>query len=284
MSRLPRSRPGHPYLAGAPLLVAHRGGSRLAPENTMAAFRAAVEQWEADILELDVHRTRDGEVVVIHDDTVDRTTDGSGPVAGMRWDEVRELDAGHRFEDPDGQASFRGRGVTVPRLAELLEAFPGVRLNVEIKDARAAAPAVELIRHHAAEHRVLIAAARESRRRDARGYPGPWGASTWQVRLLWMLHGTPFGRFHTPRCDILQVPPSWKGREVVTPSFVREAHRRNIPVQVWTVDDPGEMRRFLAMGVDGIQSDRPDLLARVLVEDHGRAPPPGLRTSPVDGA
>lgn len=250
----------------------------------MAAFRDAVERWEADILELDVQVTRDGEVVVLHDDTVDRTTDGSGPVARMSWAELRELDAGHRFVGLDGDFPFRGSGVGVPRLAEVLEAFPGTRLNVEIKDGRAAGPLVELVRSHAAEHRVLVAAARETRRRRARGYPGAWGASAWQVRAFWFLHDTPLGPLYTPRCDILQVPPVWKGRRVLTPSFVREAHRRNLPVQVWTVDDPDEMRRWLAMGVDGVQSDRPDLLARVLVDDHGRAVPPGLRAERPDGS
>ena len=247
----------------------------------MAAFHAAVEAWEADMLELDVHLTRDGEVVVLHDATVDRTTDGSGPVAAMTWEALSTLDAGHRFPGPRGDFARRGRGVRVPRLAEVLEAFPDMRLNVEVKAAAAARPLVELIRFHAAEHRVLVAAEREAGRREARGYPGPWGASARQARTFWLLHRTLLGGLHTPRCDVLQVPPVWKGRAVVTPDFVREAHRRNLPVHVWTVDDPGEMRRQLAMGVDAIQSDRPDVLARVLAEDFGRSLPPGLRDRPT---
>jgi len=276
MSRFPRPRPGHPYLAGAPLLVAHRGGAGLAPENTMDAFRQAVERWEADILELDVHLTKDGEVVVLHDDTVDRTTESTGPVARMTWSDVSRLDAGYRFRDASGDHPFRGRGVRIPRFEEVLEAFPGMRLNVEVKAAGAAGPLVELVRAHAAEARVLVAAADEGARKDARGYPGPWGASARQLRMFWVLHGTPLGALYSPRCDVLQVPPEWKGRAVVTPAFLREAHRRNLPVHVWTVDDPERMRRLLAMGVDAIQSDRPDRLARVLAEDFGRSPPPGL--------
>lgn len=276
MRSLPRPRPGHPYLAGAPLLVAHRGGSRLAPENTMHAFRDAVDRWGADMLELDVHLTSDGEVVVLHDDTVDRTTNGSGAVARLTWGEVSRLDAGYRFEEASGEFPFRGRGMGIPRLAEVLDAFPGMRLNVEVKAARAARPLVELIRAHGAEARVLVAAADEGDRRDARGYPGPWGASAGQLRRFWLLHNTPLGALYTPRCDVLQVPPMHAGRAVVTPAFVREAHRRNLPVHVWTVDEPAEMRRLLTLGVDAIQSDRPDLLARVLVDDRGRPPPPGL--------
>jgi glycerophosphoryl diester phosphodiesterase len=151
-----------------------------------------------------------------------------------------------------------------------------MRLNVEVKAARAARPLVELVRAHGAEARVLVAAADEADRRDARGYPGPWGASAGQLRRFWALHTTPLGALYTPRCDVLQVPPAHGGRAVVTPAFVREAHRRNLPVHVWTVDDPAEMRRLLALGVDAIQSDRPDALSRVLVEYCGRPPPPGL--------
>jgi glycerophosphoryl diester phosphodiesterase len=269
-------RPGRTYLAGAPLLVAHRGGSRLAPENTLEAFRDAVERWQADMLEMDVRLTRDGEVVVIHDETVDRTTDGSGPVFGHTLAELQRLDAGHRFVDPLGRASFRGRGVKVPRFEDVLLALPGVRMNVEAKEARVAAPLVALIRRHGAEARVLVAAEHERCRDAVRGYPGPWGAGRTQVFWFWALHRLPGGGPYTPSADILQVPETWKGLRIVTPAFVRAAHRRNLPVQVWTVDDPTDMRRLLAMGVDGIQSDRPDLLARVLVEVAGRPVPPGL--------
>lgn len=243
----------------------------------MLAFRDAVERWEADMLEMDVRLTGDGEVVVLHDPTVDRTTDGSGPVAAMAWSEVRRLDAAYHFAGPEGDVPHRGRDVGIPRFADVLSAFPRVRITAEVKEAAAAGPLVQQIRAHAAEHRVLVAAARESRRREARGYPGAWGASSEQIRRFLAVHDTPLGVLYTPRCDALQVPPTWKGREIITPSFVREAHRRNIPVHAWTVDDASEIRRLLEMGVDSIQSDRPDVLARVLVEDFGRPPPPGLR-------
>ena len=271
-----RSRPGRTYLAGAPLLVAHRGGSRLAPENTLEAFRDAVERWQADMLEMDVRLTRDGHVVVIHDETVDRTTDGTGPVSSFTLEELQRLDAGHRFVDPRGEASFRGRGVNVPLFEDVLLGFPGMRLNVEVKEPGAAGPLVDVVRRHGAETRVLVAAEHERSRDAARGYPGPWGASRTHVFWFWALHRLPGGGPYTPSADILQVPEVWRGLRVVTPSFVRAAHRRNLPVQVWTVDDPADMRRLLAMGVDGIQTDRPDLLARVLVEVAGRPAPPGL--------
>ncbi|HET9950050.1 MAG TPA: glycerophosphodiester phosphodiesterase [Longimicrobiales bacterium] len=257
------------------MLVAHRGGARLAPENTLPAFEQAVEAWWADMLELDVQLTRDGHVVVIHDSTVDRTTDGRGRVGDMTLAELRSLDAGYRFQDLDGGYPYRGKGVVVPTLEEVLRACPSVWINAECKDERVADPLVELVMGLGCEHRVLIAAERESCRKGARGYPGPWGMSREQGRLFWALHLLPGGSPYTPRADVLQVPERWKGLPVVTPRFVREAHRLNLPVQVWTVNDPASMRRLLSWGVDGIHTDRPDLLAEVLTEMVGRPRPPG---------
>ena len=274
----PRSRRGHPYLAGAPIFAAHRGGARLAPENTIEAFRSAVEVWGVDMLELDVRLSRDGEVMVIHDETVERTTDGQGRVADFTRDELGDLDAGARFVDLEGRASFRGRGVRIPTFGELLEACPRTRLNVEAKCAEVAGPLVDVIRSHGAEHRVLLAAEFEANRRDARGYRGAWGASRSQVGPFWLLHRVPLlGRLYTPPCDVLQVPALWRGRPVADARFVLEAHRRNIPVHVWVVDDPNQMRAWLRAGIDAIQTDRPDLLARVLHEETGRPLPPGAR-------
>lgn len=274
----PRSRPGHPYLAGAPIFAAHRGGGRLAPENTIEAFRSAVEVWGVDMLELDVRLSRDGEVMVVHDETVDRTTDGRGRVSDLTRDELQDFDAGARFVDLEGRASFGRRGVRIPTLGELLETCPRTRLNVEAKCPEVAGPLVDVIRRHGAEHRVLVAAEFEAHRRDARGYRGAWGASRSQLGPFWLLHRVPLlGALYTPPCDVFQLPRVWRGRPVADPRFVREAHRRNIPVHIWVVDDPDEMRAWLRAGIDAIQTDRPDLLARVLHEETGRPLPPGAR-------
>lgn len=269
MSRL---RPGRSFLAGSPMLVAHRGGAHLAPENTMAAFRIALDDWEADLLEVDARLSRDGRVVLIHDALVDRTCDGTGEVSDLDWADLEVLDAGYHFSDLHGQDSFRGRGVRIPLLDEVLEAFPTARLNLEAKVAEVAKPMVDLIRRHSAEDRVLIAAERERARRGARGYPGPWGASRGQIFAFWLRARTGYSGGYRPRFDILQVPEVWNGIRVVTPAFVKAAHAINVPVQVWTVDDEVDMRRLLEWGVDGIQTDRPDILAGVLMEC-GRAAP-----------
>jgi glycerophosphoryl diester phosphodiesterase len=258
------------------MLVAHRGGGQLAPENTLEAFHGAVETWWADMLEMDVRLTKDGEVVVIHDATVDRTTDGTGRVADLSLQEIRSLDAGYRFIDPFGVPSFRGRGSVIPTLDEVLTAFPGMRLNIEAKESAVARPLVEVVARHGAEQRVLVAAEHEASRRGARGYTGPWGASARQLKVFWALHWLPGGSPWAPRADIFQVPESAGRLRVVTPRFIRAAHRLGIPVQVWTVNREEDMHRLLDLGVDGIQTDRPDLLAAVLTERVGRPLPPGL--------
>ena len=255
--------------------MAHRGGAKLAPENTMAAFRHALDDWDVDVLEMDVRLTADGRVVVIHDETVDRTTEGTGPIGGMTWDRVRELDAGFRFRDLKRKPSFRGRGVRLPLFDEVLETFPHARIIVEPKAAEAARPLADAIRAQGAEHRILIGAKFEATRNGARGYAGPWGASRRQVVPFWALHRFPVvGGWYVPAADAFQLPERSGRLRVVTPALIRAAHAANIPVHVWTVDDPDDMRRLLGWGVDGIQTRRPDLLADVLTEVAGRPPPP----------
>lgn len=267
MLRRTSCRPGHPFFGGAPLLIAHRGGAEVAPENTMAAFRQAVDEWDADVLEMDVRLTSDGRLVVIHDETVDRTTDGQGPVRDMPWEKARELDAAYRFRDLSGKRPLRGRGVRMPLFAEVLDAFPHTRIIVEPKAAGAAAPLIREIRAAAAEERVLVGAEFEASRAGAHGYGGPWGATRKQATRFWILHRLGLaGRCCTPAADGFQLP-EWSGRlHAVTPRLIRAAHAVNMPVHVWTVDDPQDMRRLLAWGADGIMTDRPDLLAGVLEE------------------
>jgi len=261
-------------MAGAPLLIAHRGGSKLAPENTMAAFRQAVDAYGADMLEMDVHLSADGQVVVIHDPTVDRTTDGTGAIADMPWEALRDLDAGYRFVDLHGEPSHRERDVRLPLFREVLEAFPRVRINVEAKVPGVARALADLVLRFGSQERVLIAVDREAARAPIRDYPGPRGASRPQMTRFFMAQRLGvIGRLYTPGADALQVPDNWEGTQVASERFFREAHLRNLPVHVWTIDEPADMRRLLDWGADGIQSDRPDLLARVLHEETGRPLP-----------
>jgi len=240
----------------------------------MEAFRVAVEVWGVDMLETDAHLTSDGEVVLVHDPTVDRTCNGKGPIASMSLQQVRTLDAGFHFRDLNGETSFRGRGVRVPTLNEVLEAFPDTRVNVETKSPEVARPLVEVIRRHNATHRVLVAAEVEAWRRGARGYPGGWGASRRDIARFWCASHARVVGMLGPVFDVLQVPERWHGLRVVTPRFVSQAHRLNVAVHVWVVDDESDMRRLLDWGVDGIQTDRLDILAPVLADVAGRPLPP----------
>lgn len=272
----PTIRPGHPYLAGAPLLIAHRGGAALAPENTILAFRQAIDWWGADILEIDVHASADGEVVVIHDGTVDRTTDGRGAVADLPLTALQQLDAGYRFTPDGGQSyPYRGRGIRIPTLTEVLAGLPHHRVNVEIKDGRAALRTREVISQAAAEHRVLLAAGRRADRLAAGLYPGATSAAEEDLRRFYLLHRLRLALLHQPAIDAFQMPLRHRGRELPDARFVADAHRLNLAVHVWTVDEVEEMERLLDRGVDGIVTDRPDRLAAVLTRRSGRPPPPG---------
>ncbi|MQA89743.1 MAG: glycerophosphodiester phosphodiesterase [Gemmatimonas sp.] len=274
-SRRRELRPGAAFFAGSPLLIAHRGGAALAPENTLLAFQRALEWWGADVLELDVQPSRDGDAVVIHDPTLDRTTNGSGLVADHSLAEIRELDAAFHFT-PDGGETFpfRGRGFGVPSLADVLSDFPDARVNIEIKDGRVQEAVWEAIREADALERVLIAAGSTRDRARLKDYPVPFSAGKQdllpfiaQLRLGFILY--------VPPVDAFQIPDRWEGREVATPALIRAARHRNIPVHVWTVDDLEAMTRYLDWGVDGIVTDRPDRLARLLHERTGRPLPPG---------
>ena len=254
-----------------PKNFAHRGDSSQAPENTLEAFRLAAEGG-AGGLELDVHLTRDGRVAVIHDDTVDRTTDGSGPVRAMTLQEIQALDAGYRFT-PDGGATYpyRGWGIRVPELGEVLREFPDRRVNVDIKEAQ---PGVEeallsVLDDAGARDRVLVvseAPAVVERFRELSGGEVSTGASRQEIEDFYRRSRFRAEGLSSPAYDALQVPVEVAGTELVTPRFVEAAHNRGVRVDVWTVDDPDEMRRLLDLGVDVVMTNRPEVLEGVLRE------------------
>ncbi len=254
-----------------PVNLAHRGASSLAPENTIEGFRLAVEAG-AGGLELDVHMTRDGHIVVIHDATVDRTTNGTGAVSEMTLEELRRLDAGHNFS-PDGGPTrpYRGRGVRVPTLGEVLREFPGVAVNNEIK---AGTPGIEekvlgVLREANALGRALVVSTPHDivkRFRKVSGGHVSTGASRWEIGVFYISSRFRLERLVRPAYDALQVPLRHRGLPVVTPRFVRAAHARGVRVDAWTINQADEMRRLLDLGVDVIMTDRPGMLAEVLRE------------------
>ena len=254
-----------------PTNFAHRGASLAAPENTLEAFRLAAGSgaWG---LELDVHMTSDGQIVVIHDDSVDRTTEGTGLVRHMTLHEIQSLDAGYRFT-PDGGTNFpyRGRGVRVPELGKVLRDFPGHKVNIDIKEEQRGVEValLETIKGADAEDRVLVVSempAVVKRVRELSGNSVSTGASQQEIRDFYRLSRLHLEFLVYPPYDALQVPVEYGGREVVTPRFVNAAHDRGVRVDVWTIDEPAEMRRLLDLGVDVIMTNRPEVLEGVLGE------------------
>jgi glycerophosphoryl diester phosphodiesterase len=256
--------------ADRPLAFAHRGGAALRPENTIEAFDHGLSLG-ADGLELDVHLSRDGAVVVHHDDTLERTTNARGPVSAFTADELGRVDAGHWFTpDPSGAEPsypFRGRGLGLPRFRTVLQRYPDTRLIVELKtdQAELARRTVDEIRAAAAVDRVVLGsfygrALQEARRYEPRIATGAGREETrwalYRSRVRWPLGRTRYREF--------QVPVRAGSTTIVTPQFIAHAHRAGLPVRIWTVDDPGEMERLLAWGADGLISDRPDVAVRVV--------------------
>lgn len=276
------------------LNIAHQGGEIEAPSNTMYAFRTALAKG-SDVLELDVHATADGEIVVLHDATVDRTTNGSGRVDAMTLEEIQALDAAHWFVPDIGtthdrdEADYTLRGIAtdendppegftasdfrIPTLREVLETFPDVYINIEIKNTAPDTTPYErtlaaLLAEHDRTDDVIVvsfldhavelfnAFAPDISTATATGETALFWASTQEV-----LPGAPNSRYHA-----LQVPMVFEGVTVVTEDFVADAHANDLAVHVWTINTRAEMEFLLDIGVDGIMTDRPTLLEQVLAE------------------
>jgi glycerophosphoryl diester phosphodiesterase len=244
------------------LVFAHRGGAKLAPENTLAAFANGIALG-SDGLECDVHLSRDGVPVVIHDKTLERTTDHDGPVGALTADELSRVDAGFRFVAPDGTAPFRGRGIGVPTLDAVLNACPDVRVIVEMKQgAPALARAVaEVVRHTQATERVCVGSFYRTALDAIRAADPSIATSASEDEARWTLYRSwcrwPFGS-NRPYCAF-QVPERAGRLRVVTPAFVAQAHRDRARVDVWVVDGAADVRRLFEWGVDGVITDRPDI-------------------------
>jgi glycerophosphoryl diester phosphodiesterase len=268
-----RPRPPRAFLAAEkPLGFAHRGGAALFPENTLLAFERALALG-CRYLETDVHLTRDGAIVVFHDERLERTTDGAGFVAERTLDELRRLDAGYHFRAAN-EHPWRGRGLVVPRFEELVELSSDARFNVELKvpDPRLIQGFWQLIERYELHERVLVAAATDSIvrafRKLSRGSVAT-SAGTREVQLFWAACRTGLSAWLPLDYDALQVPVRAGRLRVVDPNFVKAAHERGIQVHVWTIDDPSEMRELLELGADGIMSDRPDLMLEILSAQRG---------------
>lgn len=286
---------GNPWLERRVLAYAHQGGAREGPSSTMAAMRRAVAAG-ADALELDVHASADGELVVCHDPSVDRTTNGTGPIAALTLAELRRLDNAYWWvpgevvdhEAPPGAYAHRGEAPADPAfgvatLREVLEAFPGVYLNLDVKQtAPAVAPYEEALARLLAEFGRtddVIVASFDDRATDAFSRHAPevhTSAGALATAEFW--RAVQAGEPAPPARHVaLQVPPAFESVTVVDRRFVERAHEAGLAVHVWTVDEPDEMGRLVDLGVDGVMTDRPSALVALLRRRGvGGEPPPTL--------
>lgn len=251
-----------------PINFAHRGGAGIGPENTIEGFQIGIEAG-GGVIETDVHTSFDGQVVVIHDPDTVRTTGESVRVAEATLAELQELNAAATFRHADTNEPWDGPPVRIPTLADVYRTFPDRNVNIELKGERP--ETVEalwaVIQECDATDRTLVVGTSADKLRRFRRVSGgaiPTGASTLEIFGFWIRH-----QLHLPQpqaaFQALQVPKRFKNTlPVVTRRFTDEAHEAGLRVDVWTIDEPDEMREMLDAGVDGVMTDRPDRLTEVL--------------------
>ena len=254
-------------VGSAAVAIAHRGGAKLRPENTLVAFAHALAVG-VDAVECDVRLSKDGQPVVIHDETLDRTTNRSGLVSALTAEELAHVDAGHHFGLAEG-FPFRARGVGVPRLSDVLSLATGVAVIVEIKgeDVATVGPVLDAIDAAGAASRVIIGgfshAVLSAVRRRAPGLV----TSASQTEVISALRWSYVWRApRRPAFQLIQAPLQLRGRRVLNRSLVRVLRRAGLPVQAWIVDEIDDMQRVLDWGVTGLISDRPDRAVQVINE------------------
>ncbi|WP_167260413.1 glycerophosphodiester phosphodiesterase [Alkalibacillus almallahensis] len=256
-----------------PMVIAHQGGEELRPSSTMAAFKHA-DQLGVDALETDLHISEDGYLMNIHDATVDRTTDGTGLVANLTLEELKELDAGYYFTDPDGHYAYRGKGLELITLNELFQAFPNQKFILEIKatnpDHRIdemITRLINLIDQYNMQDKVLIGSfdhniIKQFQRKDPFNVATSGGRQ--EIRDFVLTHKLWIRNLYNPSIDAVSIPTSDSGFDLTSNSLLDGAERLGLEVFYWTINDEETMRELLKSGADGIITDRPDLLIEVI--------------------
>jgi glycerophosphoryl diester phosphodiesterase len=260
-----------PFFAARDVLaIAHRGGGGNWPQNTIYAFEQAVSLG-VDVLETDIHSTADGVLVVMHDHVVDNVTDGSGPIRSFTLKELKKLDAGYRWTVDGGRTfPFRGQGLQIPTLQEVLEAFPDTPLNIDIKprELTIVEPFCRMLHDYDRLQTVVIGSFNDDQLNHFRKLcpQVATAAGVTETRMFYDLQRVGLARLYRPRAAAFQLPEYAEGQRLITPDFIHDAHRVGMDVHVWTVDEKASMRRLIDWGVDGLMSDYPDRLLEVLQE------------------
>lgn len=254
-----------------PLVIAHQGGNGIWPGDTMYAFENAVKIG-ADVLEMDAHITKDSQIVLMHDEKVDRTTDGTGLIEDLTLPELKQLDAAYQWSNDDNKIfPYRGQGIEVPTLEEVFQKFPQMRYVIEIKLTQnpIEKPLCNLLRKYGMQDKVVIASFHDQAMQNFRKTCPEiaTSASRGEVTKFVLLGKVFLSGLIAPPYQSIQPPydpKESKNIPIMTKRFVREAHAKNVAVEPWTVDDPQLMKQYLEWGVDGIMTDRPDLMVEVL--------------------
>jgi glycerophosphoryl diester phosphodiesterase len=259
---------GKPFFTKQILLGAHRGGANVVPENTLAGFKEAAKRWPGILLEADAALTADGQVVLLHDGTVDRTTNGAGKITDMTLAAVKQLDAGYKLTLDGGQTyPYRGTGATIATLKEVLQGLPDSHFLVEFKPSPNIVEAtLRVIKEEGAEDRVLLASFKPEDMKRAREFAPKMAMCFDRENGMVMLNALRNGGWddYEPAADVLSLMRRMVKELSLTPEEIQTIREKGIRFQIHTVDDPDEMRHWLDVGVDSILTDRPDLLADVV--------------------
>lgn len=258
----------HSFFEKKAVIFAHRGASKSFPENTLLAFTKAVEV-EADVIETDVQYTQDNNFVCFHDDTLERTTNGKGRVFDFSLGELTQLDSAYNFSLDNGNTyPYRNQGIKMMSLDEVLSEFPAQRFNIDLKQKNPEQVKffIDIIKKHNAVNRIIVASEHFGNLKEVRRICPEIGTSFSMPEVLWFYFLSKssliFLNFKF-RGIALQVPENWGSYNIITKPFIVEAHKKNIKVHAWTINNKKDMQRLFEMGVDGIISDDPELVKQV---------------------
>ncbi|WP_216829832.1 glycerophosphodiester phosphodiesterase [Alkalihalobacterium elongatum] len=259
-----------------PMVIAHQGGEHLAPSNTLVAFDNARELG-VDVIEFDVHITKDEKLVAIHDSTVDRTTDGVGAVSELTLEEIQALDAGHYFKDLEGRYSFRGQGIIIPTVEEIFQNFSKMKMVIELKATNPptthevmAEILWDLLQQYEIEDRVLIASFDQSIIEmfdELTGGRVAISGGREEITNFVIFNKLFLNGLYSPNVDAVQIPMRESIFDLTKSRLIKSAQKKGMDVHYWTINDEETMRFLLDQGADGIITDRPDLMLKIL-ENH----------------
>lgn len=254
------------FNATRPLVFGHRGSAGDMPENTLPSFDKALAD-SADVLETDIHLTKDGQIVVFHDDFLDGTTNGSGRIENHTLAELKKLDAAYKFSRDGGKTfPFRGQGITIPTLDEIFTRYKGVKFNIDMKTKNPALvkKVSEKIDEYGRADLTIMGSFNHASIKGLRKLQGDVLTCASNREVITSLLTSKVGLSPYQEPLAFEVPVKEKGLNIVTKKFVTHAHANGHFVVPWTINDPKEMEALLKMGVDGIITDFPKVAADVI--------------------